>query len=88
MNSKSWCTGYIDIMCRWLIRDKGINSSSLSKYRVSTLYCPSSAQYVEICSGKRQKAFANDLKSIYHAPNEESGYERMQSVTKMARKVS
>ena len=26
--------------------------------------------------------FANDLKSIYHAPNEESGYERMQAVTK------
>ena len=31
---------------------------------------------------KDKKAFANDLKSIYHAPNEESGYERMQSVTK------
>ena len=58
-------------MCRRFIRDKGINSSSLSKYGVSTLYCPSSAQY-----------FANDLKSIYNAPNEESGYERMQSVTK------
>mgnify|MGYP004639932437 CR=1 FL=1 len=25
---------------------------------------------------KDKKAFANDLKSIYHAPNEESGYER------------
>ena len=31
---------------------------------------------------KDKKAFTNDLKSIYHAPNEESGYERMQSVTK------
>ena len=31
---------------------------------------------------KDKKAFANDLKSIYHAPNEESGYERMQAVTK------
>ena len=31
---------------------------------------------------KDKKAFANDLKSIYHAPNEENGYERMQSVTK------
>ena len=30
---------------------------------------------------KDKKAFANDLKSIYHAPNEESGYERMQAVT-------
>ena len=29
---------------------------------------------------KDKKAFANDLKSIYHAPNEESGYERMQAV--------
>ena len=67
-------------MCRRFIRDKGINSSSLSKYGVSALHCPSSAQYIEICSGKRQKT--NDLKSIYHAPNEESGYERMQSVTK------
>lgn len=31
---------------------------------------------------KDKKAFANDLKSIYHAPNEENGYERMQAVTK------
>ena len=31
---------------------------------------------------KDKKAFANDLKSIYHAPNEESGYERMQAVAK------
>lgn len=31
---------------------------------------------------KDKKAFANDLKSIYHAPNEESGYERMKAVTK------
>ena len=31
---------------------------------------------------KDKKAFANDLKSIYHAPNEEIGYERMQTVTK------
>ena len=30
---------------------------------------------------KDKKAFANDLKSIYHASNEESGYERMQAVT-------
>ena len=30
---------------------------------------------------KDKKAFANDLKSIYHAPNEESGYERMHAVT-------
>lgn len=30
---------------------------------------------------KDKKAFANDLKSIYHAPNEESGYERMLAVT-------
>ena len=30
---------------------------------------------------KDKKAFANDLKSIYYAPNEESGYERMQAVT-------
>ena len=30
---------------------------------------------------KDKKAFANDLKSIYHAPNEESGYERMQADT-------
>jgi transposase-like protein len=30
---------------------------------------------------KDKKAFANDLKSIYHAPNEESGYERMHEVT-------
>lgn len=35
---------------------------------------------------KDKKAFANDLKSIYHAPNEESGYERMQSVTKNGKK--
>ena len=28
-------------------------------------------------------AFANDLKSIYHAPNEEAGYETMLSVTEM-----
>lgn len=38
------------------IRDKGINSSSLSKYGVSALHCPSSAQYIEICCGKRQKS--------------------------------
>ena len=31
---------------------------------------------------KDKKAFANDLKSIYHEPNEESGYERMQAVAK------
>lgn len=31
---------------------------------------------------KDKKAFANDLKSIYHSPNEENGYERMQAVTK------
>jgi len=31
---------------------------------------------------KDKKAFANDLKSIYHAPNEEKGYERMKEVTK------
>ena len=30
---------------------------------------------------KDKKAFANDLRSIYHAPNEESGYEHMQAVT-------
>ena len=30
---------------------------------------------------KDKKAFANDLKSIYYAPNEENGYERMQAVT-------
>lgn len=29
---------------------------------------------------KDKKAFANDLKSIYHAPNEEAGYERMHAV--------
>lgn len=33
-------------------------------------------------SEKDRKAFANDLKSIYHAPNEEAGYERMHEVTK------
>lgn len=32
-------------------------------------------------SDKDKKAFANDLKTIYHAPNEESGYERMHEVT-------
>ena len=31
---------------------------------------------------KDKKAFANGLKSIYHAPNEENGYERIQAVTK------
>ena len=31
---------------------------------------------------KDKKAFTNDLNSIYHAPNEESGYERMQAVAK------
>lgn len=30
---------------------------------------------------KDKKAFANDLKTIYHAPNEETGYKRMHSVT-------
>lgn len=30
---------------------------------------------------KDKKAYANDLKSIYHAPNEESGYENMLKVT-------
>ena len=30
---------------------------------------------------KDKKAFANDLKSIYHAPNEEAGYETMLKVT-------
>lgn len=30
---------------------------------------------------KDKKAFANDLKSIYHAPNEETGYEHMLAVT-------
>ena len=30
---------------------------------------------------KDKKAFANDLKSIYHAPNGESGYENMLKVT-------
>lgn len=30
---------------------------------------------------KDKKAFANDLKSIYHAPNEEAGYEKMLAVT-------
>ena len=30
---------------------------------------------------KDKKSFANDLKSIYHAPNEEAGYERMLAVT-------
>lgn len=30
---------------------------------------------------KDKKAFANDLKSIYHAPNEETGYEIMLKVT-------
>ena len=37
---------------------------------------------------KDKKAFANDLKSIYHAPNEESGYERMQSVDVYKRQSS
>jgi transposase-like protein len=32
-------------------------------------------------SHKDKKAFANDLKSIYHAPNEEAGYEQMLQVT-------
>ena len=32
-------------------------------------------------SEKDKKAFANDLKSIYHAPNEETGYETMLKVT-------
>lgn len=32
-------------------------------------------------SHKDKKAFANDLKSIYHASNEEAGYEQMQQVT-------
>jgi len=32
-------------------------------------------------SHKDKKAFANDLKSIYHASNEEAGYEQMLSVT-------
>lgn len=32
-------------------------------------------------SDKDKKAFANDLKSIYQAPNEEAGYENMQKVT-------
>ena len=30
---------------------------------------------------KDKKAFANDLKTIYYAPNEETGYKRMHSVT-------
>lgn len=33
-------------------------------------------------SKKDKKAFANDLKNIYHAPNEETSYERMHEVTK------
>ena len=32
-------------------------------------------------SHKDKKAFANDLKGIYHAPNEEAGYEQMLQVT-------
>ena len=32
-------------------------------------------------SYKDMKAFANDLKSIYHAPNEEAGFKAMESVT-------
>ena len=32
-------------------------------------------------SYKDIKAFANDLKSIYHAPNEESGFKAMEIVT-------
>ena len=68
-------------MCRRSIRDKRINCSSIPKYRISALYSSSGTKHLEICCGKRQKTFANDLKSIYHAPNEESGYERMQAVT-------
>lgn len=33
-------------------------------------------------SYKDRKLFAADLKGIYHAPNEKTGYERMQAVTK------
>ena len=32
---------------------------------------------------KDKKAFAKDLKTIYHAPNEEQGYTRMQAVTEV-----
>jgi Transposase and inactivated derivatives len=31
---------------------------------------------------KHKKAFANDLKTIYHAPTEEEGYKRMEEVSK------
>lgn len=33
-------------------------------------------------SYKDRKNFASDLKTIYHAPNEEIGYERMLAITK------
>ena len=36
---------------------------------------------LKYAADKDKRAFANDLKSIYHAPNEEIGYERMHAVT-------
>ncbi|WP_278244553.1 transposase [Ruminiclostridium josui] len=30
---------------------------------------------------KDKKEFANDLKTIYHAPTEDTGYERMMQIT-------
>lgn len=38
-------------------------------------------------SDKDKKAFANDLKAIYHAPDEESGYSMMLSVTEKWNKL-
>ena len=57
MNSKNRGVRDILILCAdGLSGIKESIAAASSKYRVSTLYCPSSAQYVEICSGKRQKS--------------------------------
>lgn len=48
----------------------------------SALYRSSSQKYAEIRWRKNKKEFANDLKTIYHAPSEETALEALNRVTK------
>ena len=69
-------------MCRRFIREKESIAAAYPNTEYQRCIVHQVRNTLKYVAEKDKKAFANDLKSIYHAPNEESGYERMQSVTK------
>ena len=68
-------------MCRWSFGYERSRKYGISTDRITAFYRSSSKKHAEICWCKNKKEFANDLKTIYHAPSEDAALKQLERVT-------